>query len=193
MHGPVRLAQSRDQRRLSPMQGLQPIISLEVGMNASRRIRASSVVGILAATCIIIATCAGIALSATNEDIDKAPIEKKLALLDSPNVSFEKLNPTLVGRFKTLLDMLASVCSEDRYEIANVTVKAQSYLEKNGVAESLLNIMEAADNICSGALGRVKCQDLLVMYSTLRIQGRAHQEASPGARQVIEGLAKMKP
>jgi hypothetical protein len=150
-------------------------------------------VGLMALACILVITNRAIVLSASSEAIANAPIEKKLALLDSPEASIEDLNPILVNRFKTLLDMMTKVCEEDRNAIGNWTAMAQSHLKNNGVAESLLNIMEGANMAYVSEFGRIKYKDLVAAYSMLRIKGMGHKEAVTGVHQFLEGFVKMKP
>jgi hypothetical protein len=162
-------------------------------MTTSCRIHLRKFIGLMAMACIMIIMDRAIVLSTTREDIPKVPIEKKLALLDSPGASLEDLNPILVNRFKTLLDVMAKVCEEDRTEIANWTAMAQSHLQNNGVAESLLNIMEGANIAYVSEFGRIKYKDLMAAYSMLRIKGMQHKEAVTGLHQFLEDIAKMKP
>jgi hypothetical protein len=150
-------------------------------------------VGLMALACILIIMDRAIVLSATGESMAKPPIEKKLALLDSPGASLEDLDPILVNRFKTLLDAMTKVCEEDRAEIANWTTMAQRHLQNNGIVESLLNIMEGANMAYVSEFGRIKYKDLMSAYSTLRIKGMQHKEAVTWLHQFLEDVNKMKP
>src|SRR5262249_40276114 len=73
------------------------------------------------------------------------PIEYKLAVIEAGG-AVPKDDPT-VARFRSLLTQLSSSYIETPQRIANLTVWAQKELRKEGVQESLPNIMEGMSQV----------------------------------------------
>lgn len=113
-------------------------------------------------------------------------LERKLAEINSGGYVFEE--DISVNRFRFLLAQLSDRFPESREKIADISVSAQNYLKKIGVAESLLNIMEGMYQ--ATILVEPKTQgeyaEWIAAYLTVRERGLTHDEA-------VDGLAKMFP
>jgi len=119
----------------------------------------------------------------------KQTLEYKLAVIDGVWGASEENNVT-VARFRTLLRLLSSKYVENRQQIADMTVKAQELLRKDGVAESLLNIMEGLNTVMRIQVGNQRYAEYAAAYTALRSGGMAHQEAVDGLQALIESIAR---
>jgi len=92
-------------------------------------------------------------------------IEYKLAVIDAGG--FVPKDDLTVARFRSLLNQLSRTYVENKQQIADMTVTAQKLLRKDGVDESLLNIMEGLNQLFSKPLGNQKYAEYAVAYVTL--------------------------
>lgn len=113
-------------------------------------------------------------------------LEYKLAVIDAGR--YVRDDDITVARFRTLLELLSEKFIEDRQQIADMTVKAQSILRDKGVSESLLSIMEGINGVFYGDRGHQKYAEYVGAYVTLRIQGQTHDEAIRGLRAMLRSM-----
>ena len=66
-------------------------------------------------------------------------LEYQLATINA--AGYVSRDDITVARFRSLLDQLSTTYIENKQQIADMSVKAQQLLKKEGVKESLLNIM----------------------------------------------------
>lgn len=69
-----------------------------------------------------------------------------------------------------------------------MTVVAQQLLKKNGIEESLLNIMEGMNQLFSKKIENQKYAEYVSAYVTLRNKGRSHSDAILGLQEVLRGM-----
>lgn len=93
-----------------------------------------------------------------------------------------------VARFRSLLEQLSSTYVEDKQEIADASVTAKQLLKKDGVAESLLNIMEGLNQLFATKIENQKYIESAAAYVTLRNKGQSHSEALRGLQAILRGL-----
>ena len=109
-------------------------------------------------------------------------LEYKLASLD--NGGPVRAGDVSVARFKSLLRQLSETYVEDKEQIANMTVRIQQVLTKDGVKESLRNIMEGMNRVFDGPNSGQKYGEYGAAYAVLRIKGQSHREAVEGMREL---------
>lgn len=93
-----------------------------------------------------------------------------------------------VARFRSLLDQLSSTYVENKQQIADMSVKAQQLLKKDGVEESLLKIMEGLNQLFASRIENQKYAEYAAAYVTLRSKGQSHSEAIRGLQAILRGL-----
>jgi len=113
-------------------------------------------------------------------------LEYNLALLNAGG--YVKDDDITVARFRTLLELLSEKFVEDRQQIANMTVKAQSMLRDKGVSESLLDIMEGMNGLFYSDVRDMKYAEYVAAYVTMRIQGLSHDDAIHSLRALLKSL-----
>jgi hypothetical protein len=82
-----------------------------------------------------------------------------------------------VARFRSLLNQLSVTFVEDKQQIADMSVSAQNLLKKEGIQESLINIMEGMNQLFSIKIENQKYAEYTAGYVTLRGQGQSHAVA----------------
>lgn len=113
-------------------------------------------------------------------------LEHQLATIDAGgHVAKDDIT---VARFRSLLEQLSSMYVEDKQEIADASVTAQQLLKKDGVAESLLNIMEGLNQLFATQIENQKYFEYAAAYVTLRNKGQSHSEALRGLQAILRGL-----
>ena len=113
-------------------------------------------------------------------------LEYKLAVLDAGR-SVPKDHIT-VARFRSLLKQLSDTYVENRMEIADATVTAQNLLRKDGIKESLLDIMEGMNQLFSKPIKNQKYIEYAAAYVTLRENGQSHSEAIRGLKALLKSM-----
>src|SRR5438270_4002800 len=121
-------------------------------------------------TIYIIVLFASILLLAAADD----PVEYKLAIIEAGG--YVPKEHITVARFRSLLKQLQIGYKEDSERIANITVWAQNSLKKEGIKESLLNIMEGMNQILVRERRKEYAQ-FVAAYVVLRTKGMKHDEA----------------
>lgn len=114
------------------------------------------------------------------------PIEYKLAVIDAGG--FVPKDHITVARFRSLLNQLSKTYLEDKQQIADMTVTAQNLLRKEGIKESLLNIMEGLNRLFSKPLVNQKYAEYAASYVTLREKGYSHSKAIQGLKAILESM-----
>ena len=87
-----------------------------------------------------------------------------------------------------MLDQLSSTYIENKQQIADMSVKAQQLLKKDGVEESLLKIMEGMNRLFASRIKNQKYAEYAAAYVSLRIKGQSHSEAIRGLQAILRGL-----
>ena len=113
--------------------------------------------------------------------VRSTPIEQQLAVIDGVQSDATKVN-----RYRSLLKQLARTYSEDEQKIGDVTVKAMTMLEKEGVTESLLNIMEGMNHVYSIGTPNKSYASTTAVYVTLRTRGWSHNRAVSGVSGLVQ-------
>jgi hypothetical protein len=123
------------------------------------------------------------------QDIKSAPMERQLAFLDLPS-GMGNLDPIIVARFRSLLNQLHEKHpSENDHDIGDWTVRIQGAMEKSGIKESLLNIMEGVNSVNPRVGHRLPTyKDCTTAYASLRIRGKGHRDAVAFLPKFIEAL-----
>ena len=112
-------------------------------------------------------------------------LEYKLASIDAGRRVAP--NDLTVARFRSLLDQLSSKYSEDRQQIADMTVVARDSLREDGVEESLLNIMEGMNQLFH-TRADLRYAEFSAAYMTLRASGQNHSQALSALRAILQSL-----
>jgi hypothetical protein len=92
------------------------------------------------------------------------------------------------ARFRSLLSQLTEKFVESEKEISDMTVKAQDLMKKEGIAESLVSIMEGMNQIFAAKVANQEYKQYVAAYVTLRSQGQSHDQAVSGLRALIGSL-----
>lgn len=114
------------------------------------------------------------------------PIEYKLATLNAK--SYVAKDHITVARFRSLLNQLSAAYVESSQEIADISVIAQEKMRKDGVEESLLNIMEGMNQLSTVKVANQKYAEYAAAYITLRNAGQSHSQALGGIKALLRRL-----
>ncbi len=93
-----------------------------------------------------------------------------------------------VARFRSLLNQLSVTFVEDKQQIADMSVSAQNLLKKEGIQESLINIMEGMNQLFSIKIENQKYAEYTAAYVTLRGQGQSHAVAIDGLQEFFRAF-----
>jgi len=111
-------------------------------------------------------------------------IEHKLASIDA---KFQvPKNHITIGRFRSLLRQLSNTFVESKQEISDMTVIGQNLLRKEGIKESLLNIMEGMNQLFSTPSQNQKYSEYISAYVVLRAEGQTHSDAILDLKAVLQ-------
>lgn len=114
-------------------------------------------------------------------------LEYQLATINSG--SYVPKDHVTVARFRSLLEQLSETFVENRQQIADMSVTARQLLKKNGIEESLINIMEGLNTIFSIRVDNQKYSEYAAAYVTLRDKGQSHSEAVRGLTEIVRALS----
>jgi hypothetical protein len=117
----------------------------------------------------------------------KLTYEEMLATIDGDGTEEIKVN-----RFRSLLSQLDDTYVENKKQISDMTVRGKEILKKEGVTESLLNIMEGMNKIFPSKIENQKYAEYIAAYLTLRKKGQSHQEAVDGLTDLIAAITAQK-
>jgi hypothetical protein len=120
--------------------------------------------------------------SAAEAETERSPAYN-LAFIDNGRV-----DDLLEARFQSLLNQLSGTYNSDQGEIADQTVKCQELLQKDGISESLLNIMEGMNQIFDTANHNQKYSQWLAAYIVERDKGVSHDKAISGLNSLAASL-----
>jgi len=99
----------------------------------------------------------------------------KLAMVQTGKVAIE--DDLLTKRFNSLLKQLDEKYTENQTQIADMTVTAKNELNKEGISQPMINIMESI-NLLIDLKTKVKSYaDNITVYIILRHQGHNHVDA----------------
>jgi len=115
-----------------------------------------------------------------------------LASIDSGG----RINPSDVAAFDGLLTSLDNKYSENKEQIGDMTVKAQSMLKDKNISESLLRIMRGVDSALiieyakanPSKYANLKYAEAIALYVMMRHKGSPHDEAVDGLRSLYRSL-----
>lgn len=111
----------------------------------------------------------------TLNTIKNETLEYKLAVLNTRDSNCR--DEVTIKRFGVLLDQLANICTENRQQIANLSLIAHHRLKRNGDNESLLRIMSDLNELCMAKnLRKQKFSEYVLAYIGLRNGGLSHKE-----------------
>jgi len=153
-----------------------PIILLE-GLSQEKRITVKIIVLITLAFCLLMKSSL---LYAAEE-----PLEYNLAEIDAGG--YIAKDHITVARFRSLLRQLPKHYTESPERIADLTVWAQGSLKKEGMKESLLNIMEGMNQIFIKKQ-KERYEQFIAAYVTFRTTGKTHAETVSSLIAVVEGF-----
>lgn len=125
----------------------------------------------------------------TFDNAESLGLEYVLAILDAGQ-PIERAD-LRVARCKSLLKQLDETYVENPKEITNMTVGGRDLLEKEGIKQSLLPMMEAMNTLFIGHKG-FKYSEYLGAYITLRNKGQKHDEAISSLKALIKALTEPK-
>jgi hypothetical protein len=113
-------------------------------------------------------------------------IEYKLACINAGRQV--RQDDITIARFRSLLRQLSSTFVENQQQIADMSVKGQQMLKQDGIAESLLNIMEGMNQLFSSKIENQKYAEYISAYLTLRDKGQSHSEAIKGLQGILRAM-----
>ncbi len=114
------------------------------------------------------------------------PLPQKLATIDAGG--YVAGDDVVVARFRSLLRQLDEAYAEDEEQIGNMTIVARDLMRKEGVEESLLNIMEAMNQLFPRQIDGLKYAEYVASYATLRNKGQSHEQATRALQGIIRAL-----
>jgi hypothetical protein len=106
-----------------------------------------------------------------------------LATIDS-----NEREPVKVNRYRSILEQLDQSFVETPQQIADMSASAKEGLEKEGVSENVLPIMEAMNIVLPEPIENQKYAEYTAAYMTLRTKGQSHEEATRGLRALISAI-----
>jgi hypothetical protein len=110
-------------------------------------------------------------------------LEYRLACINAGHTVAQ--NDITVARFRSLLRQLSQTFVEDQQQIADMSAYCQHELRKNGISESLLNIMEGMNQLFTVKVSNQKYVEYIAAYSLLRNKGQSHAEAIEGLQGIL--------
>lgn len=113
-------------------------------------------------------------------------LEYKLATINAGG--YVSKDHITVARFRSLLNQLSATFVEDKQQIADMSVTAQNLLKKDGIQESLINIMEGMNQFFPRKIDNQKYAEYAAAYVQLRSKGQSHSEAIRGIQALLRGL-----
>jgi len=113
-------------------------------------------------------------------------IAYKLAVLEKGGyVSEDNL---LVKRFDSLLGQLDDKYVENKQQLGDMTYKAKELLEKSGIKESMIKMMEGMNLLFNQVLENQKYAEYISAYITMREQGQTHDDAIKGLQALLGAI-----
>lgn len=97
-------------------------------------------------------------------------------------------DPIKVNRYRSLLGQLDSAFVETPEQIADMSANAKAELEKEGIAESVLPIMEAMNTVLPVPVDNQKYAEYTAAYMVLRVKGQTHEQATGGLRALLAAI-----
>lgn len=146
-----------------------------------RRLCAALTVAVLVSS----AGCSGGSGASSSVNFEQQPLEFKLAYRDGASDDEVKVN-----RYRSLLSQLSSTYVDSPQGIYESMVTAQIILQKKGISESEINIMDGMNKIFETKIPNQKIDQYLAAYITLRDQGKSHNEAVKDLSQLATALSK---
>lgn len=113
-------------------------------------------------------------------------LEYELALSNAKGYISE--HDISVRRFAALLRQLNATFPESEEEIANISVNVVKILDKDGIDQSLLELMEGMNRILSHPVKNQKYVEYAAVYTGGRRGGYSHAECIDAQRALVRGL-----
>lgn len=117
-------------------------------------------------------------------------LEYKLATVDAN--TYVKKDDIKIKRFRFLLDNLSIKYIEDEKKIADLTGWVTDELEKIGLKESLLNIMEGMNSLMPKNIDGQKYVEYTSLYIMLRKEGSTHSQVITRMSKITETVIQDK-
>jgi hypothetical protein len=118
-------------------------------------------------------------------DAPSRSLEETLAIIDG------RSNDELaVNRYRSLLQQLDVRFVESRQQIGDITAKAHEVLRDEGVAASLLDIMEGINRAAPSGSANERYSDYVALYISLRQKGQSHAEAVAILPELVQSLRR---
>lgn len=114
------------------------------------------------------------------------PLEYQLATLNAGG--YVPKDHITVARFRSLLTQLSATYVENKQQIADMSFTAQQQMRKDGINESLLNIMEGMNQLFTVRIENQKYAEYAAAYVTLRNSGQSHAQALGGLKALLQRL-----
>lgn len=113
-------------------------------------------------------------------------IEYQLATINAGGY----ISPTdiTVSQFRNLLSELSNKYVEDKQQVADMSVTAVNMLKKDGIDESLMNIMTGLNQLFYKKYENQKYAEYAAMYVSLRGEGYSHQGAIDGLKAILNSM-----
>lgn len=124
--------------------------------------------------------------SPSGSDWQNKPLEYKLARLDEGNDPPQ--GDVKVARFKSLLGQLSGTYKETEQQIGDMTVNAQDQMKKEGVDETLLDIMEDMNQVFAAHVTNQSYAEYVSAYVVLREKGYSRDKSVEGIRGTLKGI-----
>lgn len=128
----------------------------------------------------VLASCAPDSGSSSTEDFRQLPLELKLATHWG-----DSADPVKVNRYRELFAQLAETYVDPPQGIYESIIATRVILEKKGVSESLLNIMDGLNQILARPIPNQKIDTYVAAYVVLRNKGESHDAAVNDLRAVM--------
>ncbi len=114
-------------------------------------------------------------------------LEHMLATIDK---GYASKNDITITQFRSLLKYLDEAYIENKKQIADMSVTAQTLLRnKHGIKESLMNIMEGIFHVFPTTVNP-SYAEYATVYVQLRAKGRSHYEAWMGVTTYLKSIGR---
>ena len=153
---------------------------------------AGKVAFILVPSVLLLNFCLSGEPSLTPEQKAQKEVQEKKTLSDYPmmlaTIDGNDGDPLKVNRYRSLLGQLDDSFVETPEQIADMSANAKAELGKEGIAESVLPIMEAMNIILPVPVANQKYAEYTAAYMTLRVKGQTHEQATSGLRAFLASI-----
>jgi hypothetical protein len=128
----------------------------------------------------VLTSCSSDSGNSSTENFNQLPLELKLATHDG-----DSTDPIKVNRYRELMTQLANTYVDPPQGIYESIITARVILERKGISERLLDIMEGLNQILAKPMPNQKIDNYLAAYIELRNKGQSHITAVSGLRALM--------